>query len=923
MPTHETELPKAYAPAPVEGRIYRRWLESGAFTAPRRPRGDRRFSMVMPPPNVTGHLHMGHALDNTLQDVFARWHRMMGDATLWLPGTDHAGIATQAVVEKRLVAEGLSRRAIGRDAFLQRVWRWKDEYEAGIVEQLRRLGCSCDWSRQRFTLDAGFSRAVEEVFVRYHREGLLYRGDYLVNWCPSCGTAISDLEVEHEPEESRLYRIRYPLDGGGDVVVATVRPETMLGDAAVAVHPADERYRHAVGRKAVLPLIGRRIPVVADPHVDPSFGTGALKVTPAHDADDAAIAARHGLPSYAVIGTDGRLTADAGPEFAGLPVAEARAAVVAALRSGGFLGGEEPYIAPVGRCTRCAGVVEPLISRQWFVRMRALADAAAEAVRAGRVRFVPERFSDDFLQWMDQAHDWCISRQLWWGHRIPAYECAACGETTVSATTPAVCPRCGAPDPERDPDVLDTWFSSALWPFSTLGWPAPTASELTAYYPTDLLVTGRDILFFWVARMIFSAVHLTGEVPFRTVLLHGLVRDAQGRKMSKSLGNGIDPLQIIDRYGADALRLTLLVGVAPGNDSRFAPEKIEGSQHFCNKLWNAARFSLGHLMVDPQDADIPAGPAEIEDRWIESRMAAAVAAATSAMRRFDPGEALAGLQSFVWDDFCDWYLEAVKPRLFGNAGPASAAAARRSLGRVLGGILRLLHPFLPFITEEIWARLTPEAGVNCAAVGVGTSGGATTGCGTLLMTAPWPAEGEWPSDPAAEVRFGLIREIAGAVRSLRAEMRVPPAAYVKVLVHGDAGDFTSEAGGTVVRALARVGSIERRGLAAGELGVSAVVGAGVAVVLLLQGAVDAEAEIERLRRERDAAEAQRCRAAERLSNPDFLSRAKQEVVQREQARRCALEATVARLEQRIAELSGSAAESRPADWAEGEKDSIV
>jgi len=911
----ETELPKAYDPAPVEGRVYRRWLESGAFAAPSGAAGGPRFSIVMPPPNVTGRLHMGHALDNTLQDVFVRWHRMMGDAALWVPGTDHAGIATQAVVEKRLGEQGTSRRALGREAFVQRVWAWKGEYEAGIVDQLRRLGCSCDWARQRFTLDAGLSRAVEEVFVRYHRQGLLYRGNYLVNWCPSCGTAISDLEVEHEPEEARLYRVRYPLEGGGEVVVATVRPETMLGDAAVAVHPEDERYRDAVGRTAVLPLVGRRIPVVADAHVDPSFGTGALKVTPAHDADDAAIAGRHGLPSFSVIGVDGRLTAEAGPDYAGRPVAEARAAVVLALRAGGFLVGEEPYTAAVGRCSRCRGVVEPLISRQWFLQMRTLADAAAGAVRSGRIRFVPERFADDFLQWMEKAHDWCVSRQLWWGHRIPAYECAACGETTVAATPPAACPRCGAAEPERDPDVLDTWFSAALWPFSTLGWPDAASPDLAAYYPTDLLVTGRDILFFWVARMAFSALQLTGEVPFRTVLLHGLVRDAQGRKMSKSLGNGIDPLETIDRYGADALRLTLLVGVAPGNDTRFSPEKIEGSQRFCNKLWNAARFALGHLTAAAgevaADADA-AGPPELVDRWIESRLAAAAAAAGAALARFDPGEALAGLQSFVWDDFCDWYLEAVKPRLFGAAGAGAAAAARRVLRRVLGGTLRLLHPFLPFITEEIWAHLRPEDGSDAG------------GAARLLLTAPWPAEGEWRSDPAAEAEFGLLRDIVGAVRSLRAEMRVPPGAFGRVLVHGGGSPAALDAGAPIARALGRIESLERRGAAPGELGVSAVVGAGVEVVLLLDGLVNVAGEVERLRRERDGAEVQMRRAADRLANRDFRDRAKPEVVEREKERCRALEAAVVRLERRMAELAGGAvAESRPAPGPLRQEDSGV
>ena len=870
-------LPSNYDPGPVEGRIYERWEASGAFVAPQDPGGGPRFCIVMPPPNVTGRLHMGHAMDNTLQDVFVRWHRMRGDATLWVPGTDHAGIATQAVVEKRLSSEGASRRDLGREAFLERVWAWKDEYEAGITAQLRRLGCSCDWTRQRFTLDPGLSRAVEEVFVRYHREGLLYRGNYIVNWCPGCGTAISDLEVEHEPEESRLYRVRYPLEGGGDIVIATVRPETMLGDTAVAVHPDDERYRALVGRQVVLPLVGRRIPIVADGHVDPSFGTGALKVTPAHDADDAAIAERHGLAAVAVIGTDGRMTTDAGA-FAGMDTQQARRAVVERLQDQGLLAGEEPYTAAVGRCSRCGTVVEPLISRQWFVRMRSLAEAAAQAVRDGRIRMVPESFAKIFLQWMENAHDWCVSRQLRWGHRIPAYECGACGETVVAGEPPAACPRCGAPRPERDPDVLDTWFSSALWPFSTLGWPDDDGL-LAAYYPTDLLVTGRDIIFFWVARMALSGLHFTGREPFRTVLLHGLVRDAQGRKMSKSLGNGIDPLEVIDRYGADALRLTLLVGVAPGNDTRFAPDRIEGSQRFCNKLWNAARFVLG-----AEGAQGEAGPAELADRWILSRLSTAARSATAALERLDAGEALSGLQTFVWDEFCDWYVEAVKGRLYGHEGPASAAAARGTIRTVLAGILRLLHPFLPFITEEIWGYLP---------------GSAERG---LLISTPWPQPDEWPADPEAEARFGLVRDVITAIRSLRAEMRVPPAAQVRVLVQGGGLRDLPETERATVTALARVASLEFRGPSQGERGISAVVGAGVEVLLLLDGLVDLAAEIVRLQKERTSAAQETARTRTRLHNPEFSARAKPEVVARERERLAALEATVRRLDQRLAQL---------------------
>ncbi len=867
----------AYDPGAVEARISARWVESGCFRAPDSPAGERRFSLVMPPPNVTGRLHMGHALDNTLQDVFVRWHRMRGDATLWLPGTDHAGIATQAVVERRLQEEGLSRSALGREAFLRRVWAWKDEYEAGITLQLRRLGCSCDWSRQRFTLEPDLARAVEEVFLRYHREGLIYRGDYIVNWCTSCGTAISDLEVDHEPEPSILYRLRYPLEGGGEIVIATVRPETMLGDVAVAVHPDDPRYRPQVGRHAILPLAGRRIPVIADAAVDPEFGTGALKITPAHDATDAAIGARHGLAARQVIGTDGRLTAEAGPRFAGRTVAEARLAVVEALRAAGALEGEDEYTAAVGRCSRCRSVVEPLVSRQWFVRMRGLADAAAEAVRRGRIRIVPPApFTDVFLQWMEGAHDWCISRQLWWGHRIPAYECPRCGETVVAAEAPAACPRCGAPNPPRDPDVLDTWFSSALWPFATLGWPGG-GSDLQAYYPTDLLVTGHDILFFWVARMAFSALRLTGEVPFRTVLLHGLVRDAEGRKMSKSLGNGVDPIEVMDRYGTDALRLTLLVGVAAGHDTRFLPEKLEGSQRFCNKLWNVARF-----VVAAEDDGTPPDPPSLPDRHILSRMEAARGAATASLERLEAGEALAGLQAFVWDEFCDWYVEAAKRRLYGRAGPGPRATARATLRTVLSGVLRMLHPFLPFITEEIWLQM-------------GSPG--------LLAAAAWPEARPAATDPAAEEAFGAVQAAVTAIRSLRAELRVPPAAELAVLVHGP-GAEALRAEAETVQVLARLRSLECREPERGDAGATAVVGAGLELFLRLGDVIDVPAEVARLRREWEGARRERDRAAERLANPEFRTRARPAVVEREAQRLEALEASVARLAGRISALDG-------------------
>jgi valyl-tRNA synthetase len=874
-------LPKTYDPRAVEGRVYRRWLEADAFDAPDRATG-ARFALVMPPPNVTSVLHMGHALDNALQDVYVRWHRMRGEATLWVPGTDHAGIATHAVIERRLQAQGETRQGLGRERFVQRVWEWKQEYEERITGQLHRLGCSCDWRRQRFTMDPGLSAAVEEAFVRYYEEGLLYKGQYIVNWCPGCGSAISDLEVEHEEEESRLYRVRYPLVGGGEVVVATVRPETMLGDTALAVHPQDARYAALVGRRAVLPLVGREIPVVADPHVDPAFGTGVLKVTPAHDAADAEIARRHGLPALAVIGTDGRLTAEAG-RFAGLTVPEARQAVVEALAAAGQLAGMDPYRAPVGHCSRCGSVIEPLISRQWFLRVGPLCQAAAAAVRAGEVRLHPEGFTHVFLQWMEGAHDWCVSRQIWWGHRIPAYECARCGALVVARTrdAPTVCPRCGAPAMERDPDVLDTWFSSALWPFSVLGWPQPTA-ELETYFPTDLLVTGKDIIFLWVARMVFSSLHFMGRVPFRDVLLHGLVRDAQGRKMSKSLGNGVDPLDLVERYGADALRHALLVGVAPGHDMRFSPDKLEGSQRFCNKLWNAARFALGALGTEgAATVGTPLDRTQApEDGWITARLQEVTAQVEEALGRFDPGAALQALTAFVWEEFCDWYLEAVKGRLAGRCGSASAQAARQTLGHVLEALLRLLHPFLPFVTEALWEHLPGEG---------------------LLVRAAWPRGGEGPADQGAVQDFGLVQAVVGAIRSLRADWHLPPTARPLVLLPTLR---LSPGQRRLVVDLARVASCEERAPAPGEQVVSAVVGQGGALVLLpVAGVVDLAQESQRLRRDREAAAAERERVRARLADQAFCTRARPEVVARERRRLEELEAALRGIEARLGQLA--------------------
>ncbi|MCL6563427.1 MAG: valine--tRNA ligase, partial [Firmicutes bacterium] len=703
------DLSPRYDPAQVEGKWYQVWKREGYFRAG--PASAARvFSIALPPPNVTGILHLGHALNNTWQDVLIRYHRMLGDNTLWLPGIDHAGIHTQMKVEERLRERGIDRRAIGREAFLEEVWRWKAEYGDEILRQIERLGASVDWSRLRFTLDPSLSRAVTEVFVRLYEEGLIYRGHYITNWCVSCRTALSDIEVEHVEESGLLTYIRYPLaDGQGAVVVATTRPETMLGDTAVAVHPDDPRWRHLIGKELVLPLLGRRIPVVADPLVDPEFGTGAVKVTPAHDPTDFTIGEHHQLPQIKVIGEDGKMTQEAGP-YAGLDRYEARRRVREDLKAGGYLEREEEITHAVGHCEKCGSTIEPLLSLQWFVRVAPLAKAALAAVEQGQVRFVPERFAKVYQNWMENIHDWCISRQIWWGHRIPAYYCQRCAATVVAREAPDRCPQCGGPV-EQDEDVLDTWFSSALWPFSTLGWPEAT-DDLATYYPTSVLSTGYDIIFFWVARMIMQGIHFTGEVPFHTVLLHGLVRDHLGRKMSKSLGNGVNPTEVIERYGADALRIALVLGSTPGNDIRYSEEKVKAGGHFANKIYNAVRFVLLNLTVDPI---LPPRPSHPADRWILSRAGRLVERVTDLLERFEFGEAARTVYDFFWDEFCDWYIELAKVRLRQESERPVVLGVLVSVAETA---LRVLHPFMPFVTEELWQSLPHE--------------------GPSIMVAPWP-----------------------------------------------------------------------------------------------------------------------------------------------------------------------------------------
>ena len=874
-------LPSVYNPQSVEEKWYRFWEEGNYFRAG--ADGEKEpFCIVMPPPNVTGELHMGHALDNTLQDVLIRWRRMQGYSALWLPGTDHAGIATQARVEAMLAKEGISRYDLGREKFLDRVWAWKEKYGNKITEQLRRLGASCDWGRERFTMDAGCSEAVKEVFLRLYARGLIYRDSYIVNWCPHCRTVISDIEVEHRDTSGHLYYIRYPVKGEDrHVTIATTRPETMLGDTAVAVNPADERYRGLVGRTLVLPLTGREIPVIADEHVEMEFGTGALKVTPAHDPYDFEIGQRHSLPAVKVIGPDGRMTAEAGTRYKGLDRWECRKRVVKDLEAQGLLVKVEDLAHAVGHCYRGDTVVEPLVSKQWFVRMKPLAEPAVAAAEENRVLFVPERFKKIYLNWLENIRDWCISRQLWWGHRIPVWYCSDCGETTASGDRVQRCPNCGSERVEQDPDVLDTWFSSALWPFSTLGWPKATA-DLRYFYPTSVLVTGRDIIFFWVARMIFMALAFMEDVPFKKVFIHGLVLDALGRKMSKSLGNGVDPIDVIESHGADSLRFMLVTGNTPGNDLRFHFEKLEGARNFINKLWNASRFVLMNLGEGGRRAADP-DAYELSDRWILSRYQEVVEKVTAELEAYELGEAARVLYEFVWDEFCDWYLELAKPRLY-RGTPEDAAVARAVLREVLGGTLKLLHPIIPFVTEEIWSRLEPAE--------------------PPLITQPWPKVKPELRDFAAEEEMRLLIEVIRTVRYLRAEMNVPPgrrAAVVLVAQDKRVGRILEE-NKVYIEELA-VGTVSVSGEATARPKQAAhAVAAGVEIFIPLGGLVDTHKERARLTGELEAVQRELARVEGKLGNPGFLSKAPAEVVAKERDKQAELSRKREALEKRLAML---------------------
>ncbi|MGB4376991.1 MAG: valine--tRNA ligase [bacterium] len=878
----ENSLPTVYDPRAVEDKWYQYWLE-GEYFRPQIDPEQEPFTIVIPPPNVTGALHMGHALDNTIQDVLIRWKRMTGVPTLWLPGTDHAGIATQAKVVESLAQEGLTPQDLGREKFLERTWQWKEQYGGRIIEQLKRLGASCDWSRERFTMDEGCSRAVREVFVSLFEKGLIYRGDYIVNWCPQCGTAISDIEVEHEEEEGKLWHFRYPLiDGEGYVTVATTRPETILGDTAVAVHPEDERYRDLVGKKLVLPGVGRQIPIVADPYVDPEFGSGAVKVTPAHDPNDFLIGLRHGLEQVVVMAPDGTMNENAG-KYQGMDRLECREALVADFDREGYLVKVEDHLHAVGHCSRCDTTIEPLLSKQWFVRMKPLAEPALEAVRQGQIRFVPERFTKIYCDWLENIRDWCISRQLWWGHRIPVWYCQDCDEIIASREDLNQCPHCGG-EVEQDPDVLDTWFSSALWPFSTLGWPDDT-EDLNYFYPTSVLVTGRDIIFFWVARMIFMGLEFMQEEPFREVLIHGLVLDSQGRKMSKSLGNGIDPLEVIEEYGADTLRFMLMTSTTPGNDMRFYWERVENCRNFANKIWNASRFALMNLTdFQPEGIEEDQLAYSMADRWILSRLNRTIARVTEELEEYQLGEAATTLYEFIWGEFCDWYIEMIKPRLYAKEDGEGRRTSQYVLWKVLETTLRLLHPFMPFITEEIWQHL-PHGGPS-------------------ICVAPWPEAGD--TDPAVEEEMERIMAVIRGVRNIRAEMNIPPGKKVPVVIQAPAGlQSQLEAGIPYITQLAGVGTVTMQEPVTEKprQAAAAMVG-GVEVYVPLEGLIDIDKEIARLRKEEQNLVKEVERVTKKLQNENFLAKAPAEVVAKEREKEKEYREKLAKVRERIALLEG-------------------
>ena len=884
------ELAKVYEPREVEKRIYQFWLDGGYFHATAHAKDEngvekKPYTVMMPPPNITGQLHMGHALDNTLQDILIRFRRMQGYETLWMPGTDHASIATEAKVVEAMRAEGLTKDMLGRDGFLERAWAWKEKYGNRIVSQLKTIGSSCDWERERFTMDEGCSKAVKEVFVRLYEQGLIYRGNRMVNWCPTCNTSISDAEVEYEEQQGHFWHLLYTVKETGETLeLATTRPETMLGDTAVAINAEDERYAHLHGCHVILPLLNKEIPIVCDEHADMTKGTGVVKITPAHDPNDFEVGKRHNLPVIRIFTYDGHLTGAADKaaaeelvasgraavdepqvldcgKYAGMTTKEARKAILADLTAGGYLKETEELTHDVGTCYRCHQTIEPMVSKQWFVKMEPLAGPAIEAVEKGEITFVPERFTKNYLNWMRATRDWCISRQLWWGHQIPAYYCDDCGEMVVAKEAPAKCPKCGSVHMTQDPDTLDTWFSSALWPFSTLGWPEKT-EELDYFYPTDTLVTGYDIIGFWVSRMIFSGLAYTGKAPFKTVLIHGLVRDSQGRKMSKSLGNGVDPLEEIDKYGADALRFMLATGNSPGNDMRYMTDKVEASRNFANKLWNAARFVLMNLEGHEVSLTLPA-TLTLEDKWILSKFNELTKAVTDNLDKFELGIAVQKLYDFIWDTYCDWYIELCKSRLQGEG----ADSARRVLVYVMTGMLGLLHPFMPFITEEIWQSLPHE--------------------GESLMCSAWPTYDEAFCYPAEEKEMERIMEAIRGIRNRRAEMNVPPSKKADLYIETAFAD-TFAAGVPFLQRLASAADV-KIGESFNVEGTVNIVTAAATIKIPLDELVDKAAELARLEKEKATVQKQLDGVMARLNNKAFTDKAPEAVVNGAKAQAAQLE----------------------------------
>ena len=875
------ELEKNYNPQEIETRLYEKWLSKKYFAA-KVNKEKKPFTIVMPPPNITGQLHMGHALDNTLQDILIRFKRMQGYEALWQPGTDHASIATEVKIIEKLKEQGIDKEALGREGFLEKAWEWKAEYGGRIVSQLKRMGSSADWDRERFTMDDGCSEAVREVFIKLYEKGYIYKGSRIINWCPVCQTSISDAEVEHEEQGGHFWHIKYPIVGEeGFVEIATTRPETMLGDTAVAVNPEDERYTGLVGKMLELPLTGRQIPVIADAYVDKEFGTGCVKITPAHDPNDFEVGKRHNLPETNIMKDDATINENGG-KYCGMDRYEARKQIVEELKALGLLVKVEEHVHNVGTHDRCKTTVEPLVKQQWFVRMEELAKPAIHALRTGELKIVPERFDKIYLHWLENIRDWCISRQLWWGHRIPAYYCDACGKFVVAREMPEVCPHCGAAHMTQDPDTLDTWFSSALWPFSTLGWPEKT-EDLEYFYPTDVLVTGYDIIFFWVIRMVFSGFEQTGKSPFHTVLIHGLIRDSQGRKMSKSLGNGIDPLEVIDKYGADALRMTLVTGNAPGNDMRFYWERVESSRNFANKVWNASRF----IMMNMEGVDASGVTAEAltdADRWILSRVNRLAKDVTENMEKYELGIALQKVYDFIWEEFCDWYIEMVKPRFHGEDAGSKAAAAW-TLKTVLIHTLKLLHPYMPFLTEEIFCNLQEEE--------------------ESIMISGWPAYREDWNFPGEEASVETIKEAVRVIRNIRASMNVPPSkkATVYVVSEKTAVRETFEKSKNFFAALAFAGEVliqtDKSGIA--EDAVSAVT-ADAVLYLPFAELIDISKEIERLEKEEQRLKGELARVNGMLNNERFVSKAPEAKIQEEREKLTKYAQMMEQVQERLSQL---------------------